>query len=496
MPRKEFVGRQEELALLDTLWQAPQASLVILYGRRRVGKTRLLTHWLKGHPGQGLYWVAEPTSALDQLRSFSQALYNFTTPDTPAPLDFTYANWEQAFRQVALLASQRKMALFIDELGYLIEVNPSLPGILQKAWDHWMSQSQLILALSGSQMGVMQQMLTYDAPLYGRATAQIKLPPLSYSATQAFFPHYSAEARVILYTIWGGVPAYWERLDPNVTVLDNVRDQLLPSNTLMQEEPRLLLQDFINDAHNYVGIMRAISGGALTLNRIATRTGLAKGHISKYLSVLRDTGFVEREVPITEDPAKSRRGRYHMTDPYMRFHYRFLSAYQAKLALGEQQQMLEYIAQHLPTFIEANTWKELCREWLLRASGHDALPLTVDDAGGAWARTDTVSVVGIDREQRHLVLGTGLWQAEPAELSELIDLISKTDSIVPAETREKWRVFYVGFASSGWTAETVAQADAIVAAAARSAGNWVVEGYRLVDLAQVDADLIAWSAVM
>lgn len=495
MSLRIFVAREDELDLLDTLWDSPRASMLILYGRRRVGKTRLLTHWLtRFHPKSGIYWVAEPTSALDQLRSFSQALYNYATPDEPAPLDFTYANWEQAFRQVAFLAATEKLVLFIDELGYLIEVNPALTGILQKSWDRWLSKSNLILALSGSQMGLMQSMFSYDAPLYGRATAQVKLPPLPFSATQEFFPRYNAKQRMLLYSIWGGVPAYWERLDPNASILENVRNQLLPSNTLMQDEPRLLLQDFISDPHNYVGIMRAIAGGAVTNNRISTRTGLAKGHISKYLSVLRGTGFVARSVPVTENPAKSRRGHYSITDPYLRFHYRFLSAHQAKLAMGEQQDILNNISANLPEFIEQNSWTELCREWLLRASTHNIIPHAINEVGGAWHRNAQIDVAGIHADDRVLVVGDCYWQDEPATLGQLETLVNRTDSIIPKGTKQNWQIYFVGFAASGWTKEALERASLMVK---RHGGgkHWRPTGIQLVDLERVDSDLSRWKSV-
>ncbi|MCB0021380.1 MAG: hypothetical protein KDE09_26470, partial [Anaerolineales bacterium] len=140
MNRTIFRGRAEELALLDSMWDTDQAALLILYGRRRVGKTRLLTHWREQRPGRALYWVAEPTSALHQLRSFSQAIYNFSHPDRKAPRDFTYADWEQAFDQVAEMCEEQRMALFIDEVTYLIEVDPNFVGMLQKVWDHVLKQ--------------------------------------------------------------------------------------------------------------------------------------------------------------------------------------------------------------------------------------------------------------------------------------------------------------------------------------------------------------------
>ena len=405
--KSEFKGRITELRLLDELWDSSQATLLILYGRRRVGKTRLLTHWLSLHPKRGIYWVAEPSSALHQLRSFSQTIYNFSHPDSPAPENFTYANWEQAFEEVSLLAENEPLALMIDEITYLIDVDDSIIGTLQKVWDHRMKETQLMLALSGSQRGLMEkEILSYQAPLYGRATAQIDLPPLPFSVMSEFFPDYSLEERVAIYAIFGGVPAYWERLDKSLSLMENVQIQLLTPNTLMQEEPRLLLQDFISDTHNYVGIMQAIAQGSQTQGDISSYTGLSQGHISKYLSVLRKTGFVERQVPVTEKSKRSRRGHYHITDPYLRFYYRFLSTQQMQMALGTPRQSMNYIEQNLPRFIELYTWRELCREWMIGASRNSDMQTPLEDVGGAWTQKQAIDVFGINRLEKRLVLGT------------------------------------------------------------------------------------------
>src|SRR5690606_25357958 len=216
--RTSFKGRESELALLDRLWESDRAALLILYGRRRIGKTRLLTHWRGLNPERALYWVAEPMSALDQLRSFSQALYNFSQPHAPVPMDITYSNWEQAFWHVAELTKNQRMALLIDEFTYLLDVEPAIVGMLQKAWDQWLKNANLMLTLSGSQMGLMQkQVLSHEAPLFGRATAQLSLPPMPFGVAREFFPHYSARERVEVYAVFGGVPAYWERLDPGLS---------------------------------------------------------------------------------------------------------------------------------------------------------------------------------------------------------------------------------------------------------------------------------------
>ena len=494
MAKSTFIGRSEELELIDSLWSVPRATLLILYGRRRVGKTRLLTHWLKRHGAYGLYWMAEATSAREQLRSFSQAIIHFIDPDTPTPSDFSYATWEQALRQVALHAKERRMALIIDEVTYLMEVNSSFIGILQKTWDHWLNDTNLMLALSGSQMGMMQKkILAYDAPLYGRDTAQLKLNPLPYSATRQFFPEYSPADRVAIYTMWGGVPAYWERMDTSLSIKENLGRQLLSYQSWMTDESRTLLNDFITEPHNYVAVLRAIADGLQTSGEISERVGLASNELSFYLSKLREAGFVVREVPIRQiDYKNSRSGRYFVTDPYLRFYYRFLAAYQSRLALGQQQQVAEAIESALPQFIEDNTWRELCRQWLLEASHNDLLPLPIENVGSEWKSDFMIDVVGIDTASKSLIIGDCFWGDDPIDSKAVAKLVRKTSTILPEH--EGWRVYYLIFAANGWSAKAESQAQALIQkATSRARKSWETVGIRMVSLEQVSSDLDRWS---
>ncbi len=181
--RHEFFGREREMEELDRLWASSKEEFLILYGRRRVGKTALLAEWIRRTGNRALYWVASPTSATAQLRSFSQAIYNFENPTLPAPDGFTYANWEQAFRQIARLTKDVRMALFIDEFTYLLEVDPTIAGLLQNIWDHVLKNTNIFLCLSGSHRGMMKrEFLSYQAPLYGRASAQIHLQPFYFGS--------------------------------------------------------------------------------------------------------------------------------------------------------------------------------------------------------------------------------------------------------------------------------------------------------------------------
>lgn len=488
-----FMGRTQELALINQLWEASGAQFLVLYGRRRIGKTALLADWIERSGQRALYWVATPSSPLGQLRSFSQAVYNAANPEAPAPPDFSYASWEQAWRQVAQLAKTERLAVFVDEFTYILEVTPEIAGTLQNLWDQVLSKTNLFLCISGSHLGMMKrEFLNYQAPLYGRATAQIHLQPLPFGLTRAFFPKYSAVDRVAVYSLFGGVPAYWERIDPGKSVSTNIKTQLLSPNNLMQSEPALLLHDFVSDLHNYSAILTAIAHNARTPKEIATLTGLPDGHISKYLSVLVEAGFIERRVPVTENPSASRNGRHHIIDPYLRFYYRFLESRQSQFSLKIQEQAQAEITRHMLDFIGTHTWEELCREWVLRAGANGNLPFMPDHAGSAWNRTAQIDVVGINRMEKTLLLGECKWTLSEVDRNILAELVEeKAARIVPEQGQ--WRVYFLGFSRSGWTREALAY-PAEINRQPVAGVNWVSAGMRLVTLEQVDEDLRAWSS--
>jgi AAA+ ATPase superfamily predicted ATPase len=456
-----------------------------MYGRRRVGKTRLLTHWLQNEPiPHALYWVAQPGAASEQLRHFSQALYQFEHPDGVALNTFSYQSWEQALEQVSRLAETKRLTLIIDEFTYLLARTPELAGLFQNVWDHHLKQRNLMLVLCGSHLGMMQKhILAYQAPLYGRANAQLFVQPLLFGVTQQYFPAYDAAERVAIYAMFGGIPAYWERLDQTLSISENIRQQLLTPNNLMQAEPRLLLQDFVREPDNYITLFNAIANGYRTQKEIKTFTGLAQGHISCYLTVLDEAGFIERRVPITAGP-RSRQSRYHITDPYLRFYYRFLASRQSQLALGVQEPALAEIKRHLLDFIGTHTWEEICREWILRAGAVGKLPFLMDQVGSYWDKSVQVDVVGMNRMEKTMILGECKWSPKSMGADVMQMLQRKTGAVVPAQGQ--WRVLHVGMARGGWTVD----AQAMVG---DPGSNWQSLPMILVDLEEVDHDLADWS---
>ena len=209
-----------------------------------------------------------------------------------------------------------------------------------------------------------------------------------------------------------------------------------------------------------------------------------------YLSNLTDTGFVERRLPITEKAA-SRSGRHYIIDPFLRFYFRFLSRRQAQIAMGVQDQALEEIKRHLIDFIGTHTWEELCREWLLRATGRHVLPFMPDQVGSIWNREAQIDVAGINTMEKTLILGECKWDRHPIDLGVLTGLIEKTEKVIPKEGN--WRVYYLGFARSGWTQAAQAFSESLPESRLKGE-NWHAIGMLLKDLEQIDSDLNEWTA--
>lgn len=448
-----FVDREAELAALNSISNRRSAQFVVVYGRRRVGKTTLLIEWARRSGLRYLYWVAarEPSALL--LRSFSQALYSHSHPHQPSDPLFSYPTWEMALREAATLAQAERLLLIIDEFPYLAEADPALPSLLQNAWDHAFKTTQVVLILAGSQVGMMVDMLGYRAPLYGRATAQLALKPLPFRAISQFFPRYSPEQCVAIYAMLGGIPAYLEKFSDSVTLAANVREQILSLTSIFQHEPMFLLQDEVREPANYLAVIRAIGEGAHSLDDITVQSGLAKNHVSTYLARLQELTFVERQVPATLPRGKrTTQGRYVLTDAYLRFYFRFLAPHRILLEQGLQARLWELISEGLRAFVGQTAFEEICRTWVIEQATTGNLPFLPDVVGRHWAPDCEIDVVAIHWTQRKLLLGECKWGAPDVGLDVVRSLIEERSPRVLARLEgANWEVHFLFFARSGFT---------------------------------------------
>ena len=449
-----FIDRKNELSFLNQLLKQPPshaAQFVLIYGRRRVGKTRLLRHWVAQTDLPATYWVAEKENAALQRRKFVAAFEQRPLRQTPL-LD----SWSEVWDLVAERLDGKQHILVIDELPYAAHADSALLSSLQHAWDHHFEGSQLILLLCGSQMRVMETLQFHQSPLFGRFTAQWLLDPFPFHSLAEFFPDWSTEERIALYAIVGGIPAYLNWLHPERTLVENIHEVILAPGSLFTAEPTFLLYDEVKEPQTYLAILKAIGMGNHTLAEISNYALIGKTHLSSYLVRLQELRLVERRIPATVPSAKrrtSRQGRYHFSDPYFHFYFRFLAPFNTVLP-DDIEPVLEKVRLELRAFVGQTAFEKLSQQWVREQRKADKLPFRPMIIGSHWSRKVQIDVVGVNWESRDILLGECKWGGNSIGRSVLRELVEQKTVKLLAElphTPLDWTVHYIFFARSGFS---------------------------------------------
>ena len=273
-----FIGRQDEITVLNRVLRRQGGHVVAVYGRRRVGKTTLLRHWVEQTNIPYIYWVARRAAAEAERYSLARAFWRAQGRAEPPHFN----SWEALFEEMAAILNGQPMLLIFDEFPYAVESDAALPFHLQAAWDHLFKAQPITLVLSGSHIGMMVDLFQYQAPLYSRFTAQLHIGPLPFAALTDFFPTYPATDRVATYAILGGVPGYLERFDPDQSLSANVHQHLFQSVGMFRSEPTVQISDLVREPRHYEAALRAIATGHHALSDIAKATGLSTSNLPVY----------------------------------------------------------------------------------------------------------------------------------------------------------------------------------------------------------------------
>ncbi len=473
-----FVDRIQELAFLNSLLNRKHpgpAQLVLLYGRRRVGKTELLLHWARNSGVDFTYWVAARESpTMQRNRLFARLL---GVPEESAP---AHRSWSSLWDAAADLLKNKKHILILDELPYAAEADPAMLSALQHAWDRRFQHSNLVVILCGSHVRVMETLLSRQSPLFGRMTAQWHLNPLPFSVLREFFPRWNAEERVAAYAIVGGIPAYLNWLDPDQSLVENIHNVILAPGSMFLAEPSFLLYDEVRELKNYMAALKAIGAGHHALNEIGEHSFLPVNAINAYLSTLQELRLVERRLPVTVrhgERGKSRSGRYHLSDAYFRFYFHFLAPFQDNPLLNAEQ-ILARVQQDLRAFVGATAFEELCRQWVVAQGRNGNLPFTPTAVGSYWSKRVQVDVAAVDWENRELLLGECKWGLDKIDRQVAHNLIGEKTRKMLLELPDMgqgWKVHHALFGRMGFT-------DSAKSEMRRAGGQCV-------DLKQIDAVL-------
>jgi hypothetical protein len=441
-----FVDRGAELERLNRL---PAPGLGVLWGRRRVGKTRLLVEWCQARGG--LYTVADQSSEAIQRSYFAQAVAS----RVPGFADVVYPDWRALFGALAreVRRGGLKGPIIFDEVPYLVAACPPLASTLQAFVDHEGRDAGALLVLAGSIQHMMQGLvLDASTPLYGRAQAAFEVTPLTPGFIGEALGLPSAVDAVRAYAVWGGIPWYWELAQPFGAGLDDAVASLVldPAGPLHHEPDRLLAEE--QPAATVLRpMLDAIGAGAHRLSEIAGRVGQPATSLSRPLSRLVALGLVGRELPFGDAERGGKRALYRITDPFLRLWFRVVASRRG-LLVASPPQVRRQLWEQARAALFAEAWEDLCRRavpHLTVPRGRRPPPGPFGPAARYWRGKDREwDVIAQSADGASLLVGECKWTERPvsdAALDRLArELASKgAPDVADARGRSVVRALFV-----------------------------------------------------
>ena len=447
-----FIGRKQELQALEKRYQSGKFEMPVIYGRRRIGKTTLINAFIQNKPV--IYFTGLEGTATQNLVNFSNAIAAFSG----LPDGAIFPNFQIALEHVFQLAQQQRVVLVMDEYPYVARVVPELSFTLQMLVDKHQETSQLYIILCGSSMSFMEEkVLSYQAPLYGRRTAQIKLEAMNFFEARQFLPGFTPAEQALLYGCVGGTPRYLVELNNQLSIQENLCHTFFDPTSFLFEEPANLLKQELREPAYYNAILTAIAGGASRQSEISDKAMVSREAGAAYLKNLISLRIVEKESPVGEKLPK--RVVYRITDPLFRFWYRFIPNNLAWISRGLPDYVWQRVAPQLDTFM-GPVFEEICRSYLWRELTLGRIQ-TVFTNLGRWWGTDPrlkqqteVDIIG-PVDDTTLLCGECKWRHEKTDQHVLEDLVRKSQ-LFPHPHKELWL-----FSRSGFTRGCAERAAAL-----------------------------------
>lgn len=446
-----FIGRERELASLNQLYTSERFEFVVIYGRRRVGKTALINRFIKEK--NAIYFMGVESNAKQNLENFSRNILEY---GAGIQAETAFLSFQAALEYVFRLSEKERLIFAIDEYPYVARASKSLASTLQLLIDKYKDTSKLMLILCGSSMSYMEdQVLAYKAPLYGRRTAQMKIQPFDFADTCRYFRDFSEEDQALIYGIVGGTPQYLLQINDRLSVEENIKNTFLNPISSMFEEPENLLKQEVREPALYNAIITAIATGASRMGEISTKVGEDTSVCSTYLKNLISLGLIRKETPYGEK--SSRKSIYSIDDNMFRFWYRFVPENYSMIARGASDLAYKRIRPNLPDYM-GKVFEEICRQylWKLLLSGES--PVEFKELGRWWgndpsARSQTeIDIMG-EQDKETALFGECKWTNEKVDTGVLETLMKRSQLFPYKNVR-----LYL-FAKNGFTKGCIEKAD-------------------------------------
>lgn len=434
---RALIDREVEAARLEeAAGRAPQ--LVVLRGRRRVGKSFLIDRGLRGH--RQVSFQADEQDERGHLDLLSREAARLL-PGAP-PLRFD--DWDSAFAYFGNQAEQEPLVIVLDEFQWMWSAQPALDSIIQRHWDRWQREAiRTTLILSGSALTLMERLLDHGSPLFGRADYRPLIAPLDYRYASEFAdPTQGGEENLRRYAVLGGTPQYqvWAGGGPALQV---IRDRILAKGESLYEEPLHLLREEqqIRDYGTYFSIIAAIANGATRFNEIGQQAHVAR-NLDTMLGRLEELAYIEKRRPVELKPSEKRTS-YRICDPFFRFWFRYVFPNRSRLERGRVDEVLTEIEADLDNFMGL-AFEDCCREFVDRYATTDWLP-SCEVLGAWWSRKGDVEIdIAGMNDGRYVLLGSCKW-SKSMSIHELDELIGDRNHLGDRAAQAQLALFARGF---------------------------------------------------
>jgi len=446
----KFIDRERELNNLKGWWASKDAQLIVIYGRRRIGKTELIKRFIQDKPH--IYFLAQQVSETENLKILGKIVGEYF--DDMILKEKGFDNWSTFFEYLKKHVKER-LIIAIDEFPYLAESNKGISSVFQAGWDEHLKELPIFLILCGSSMAMMErEVLSFKAPLHGRRTGQLRLKPFSFFEASEFFSGLSFEDRLLYYSVLGGNPSYLSRVNPKKSWEENIVSLILSPASPLYSEVEFLLHEELREPRNYFSILKAIALNKTRISEIVNETGFDKSILHKYLFVLEDLQLIQKEYPVTEkNPLKSKKGLYRLQDQYFKFWFRYVLPNKSRLEEGREDLVLEIIRNDITSLVAEN-YEQVAREILSR---DQTKIFSFDRLGRWWDRNEEIDLVALNEKEKKILLGEVKWSNKPVGLNILEDLKRKS-SLIDWE-RSKRKEYYCLFSKSGFTEALINKAQ-------------------------------------
>ena len=420
-----FIGRQKELSELNKRYSSESFEFVVLYGRRRVGKTALINEFIKDK--KCIYFMGVESNARQNLVNFSHSILSLTNE---VETESTFTSFQAALEHVFRLSQKERIILAIDEYPYVARSTKSLASTIQMLIDKYKDTSKLMLILCGSSMSYMEDhVLAYKAPLYGRRTGQIKLHPFEFDEAFLYLEGFTQEEKAFLYGVMGGTPQYLLQINRKLSVEENIKNTFLNSSSFIFEEPTNLLKQEVREPAIYTAIITAIADGASRMSEISGRVGESTTLCTSYIKNLISLGILEKETPYGESSA--RKTIYKISDNMFRFWYRFIPANNSLIARGADDIVYKKIEPYFSDYM-GHIFEDICTQFLWKRRLNGESPVDFNSLGRWWGNDPTerkqteIDIMG-EQDRDTALFAECKWTNEKVDQNVLDTLIKRSN---------------------------------------------------------------------